>query len=80
MEKNSNLSHIVDKPVKVDFHIHSVYSYSKDGSIVRDGTIENLDILVKKLNENEINMVSITDHDCLDVELYLKFKKSTSRN
>ena len=79
MKENSNLSHIVDKPVKVDFHIHSVYSSSKDGSIVRDGTIENLDILVKKLNENEINMVSITDHDCLDVELYLKLKEEEGK-
>ena len=58
---------IVKKPLKIDFHIHSVASNHKDKKVVKDGTVENLPILISKLVENEVNMVSITDHDNFDM-------------
>lgn len=66
---------IVDLPVKIDFHIHSYASNHKDKDKVSNGTIENLDILIKKLIENKLNMVSITDHDNFDYNLYIELKK-----
>lgn len=61
---------IVHKPVKIDFHIHSATSAHKDGQKVKDGTVENIDVLFDKLEENEVNMVAITDHDLFDFEMY----------
>lgn len=66
---------IVTKPVKVDLHIHSKYSITKDDNkIVGEGKEENLSILVNKLNENHINMASITDHDYFSFNMYKAFK------
>lgn len=66
---------IVKKPLKIDFHIHSHSSNHKDKGIVTDGTIDNLPILISKLVENEVNMVSITDHDNFNYEMYKKLKE-----
>ena len=66
-----NLNKIVKKPMKVDFHIHSCYSITKDDNeIVGNGTIENLPTLLSY----EVNMASITDHDCFSYEMYKAFK------
>jgi len=61
---------IVQKPVKVDFHIHSAASAHKDGQKVKDGTAENINVLFNKLEENEVNMAAITDHDAFDYDIY----------
>lgn len=61
---------IVKKPVKIDFHIHSAPSAHKDGRKVQEGTVENIDILFSKLEENEVNMTAITDHDIFDYDIY----------
>lgn len=61
---------IVKKPVKIDFHIHSAASAHKDGQKVQDGTVENIDVLFNKLEENEVNMTAITDHDTFDYVIY----------
>lgn len=61
---------IVRRPVKVDFHIHSAASAHKDGSKVKENTIDNVDVLFSRLEENEVNMVAITDHDCFDYGIY----------
>lgn len=61
---------VVNKPVKIDFHIHSAASAHKDGSLVKDGTVEHIDVLFRKLEENEVNMVAITDHDAFDYDVY----------
>lgn len=66
---------IVSKGLKVDFHIHSSASSKKDGKLVKDGTIENIQILLSKLLDNSIDMFSITDHDCFDYSLYKALKK-----
>lgn len=70
------MNRIVEKPLKVDFHIHSEFSkYKDDYSLVKEGTISNIDKLVTKLNENNINMVSITDHDFFSYDMYSALKK-----
>lgn len=66
---------IVDTPVKIDLHIHSNYSLAKDKDKVKDNTLNNLPILVSKLNENNVNICAITDHDKFSYELYNTLKK-----
>ena len=64
---------IVEKPIKIDLHIHSVFSKHKDGKKVAFNTTDNLPILVSKLKQNGIDMCAITDHDKFDFNLYKKF-------
>lgn len=66
---------IVDFGIKIDLHIHSATSASKDGSLVKEGTKQNVEVLVEKLRTNHIDMFSITDHDAFDFELYDCLKK-----
>lgn len=61
---------IVQRPVKIDFHIHSAASAHKDGRKVKSGTIESIDVLFGKLEENGVNMAAITDHDVFDYDIY----------
>lgn len=56
--------------IKIDLHIHSKASDYKDGEIVSNSTIENLPLLINKLNENDISLCSITDHNRFDYDLY----------
>ena len=70
---------IVKEPIKVDFHIHSIASKWIDGDKVKNSKIENLNILIKKLNDNKINMVSITDHDNFDYDIYHKLKQEEQK-
>lgn len=67
---------IVDKGIKIDLHIHSVASSNKDGQLVKDGTIDNIQTLIGKLKENSVDMFAITDHDSFDSKLYFAIKKS----
>ncbi|SEK33827.1 PHP domain-containing protein [Pseudobutyrivibrio ruminis] len=69
------MNKIVEKPIKIDLHIHSVVSSHKDGNKVSDNTIENIPLLVEKLKENEIDMCAITDHDKFSYELYSALKQ-----
>lgn len=66
---------VVYTPVKVDLHIHSAASSGKDGSLVKDGTVQNVDTLFRKLEDNHVNMTAITDHDCFDFEVYDALRK-----
>lgn len=66
------MERIVTKPIKIDLHIHSCFSSLKDGEKVRNNTIENLPILYRKLAEESINMISITDHNNFNYDLYRK--------
>ena len=59
-------------PSLIDLHIHSCYSKHKDGNKVANNTLSNIDILIKKLNENSVNLCAITDHDYFDYNLYSK--------
>lgn len=59
--------------MKFDLHIHSIDSkYKESDGIVDDSTIDNTEVLLKKLDENEVGLFSITDHNRFNVELYNK--------
>lgn len=70
---------IVDKGVKIDLHIHSVFSNKKDGKKVQDNTLDNVPILVNKLIENNVELCSITDHDTFNYEIYKKLKEEEEK-
>ena len=65
---------IVDKPIKIDLHIHSFFSNHKDGKKVAFNTEENIPVLIAKLRQNEIDMCAITDHDRFSLDLYKTLK------
>lgn len=65
---------IVDSGYKLDLHIHSCYSFSKDGRKVAFNTIDNLNILIQKLNENGVQICAITDHDAFNYDIYRSLK------
>ena len=71
---------IVTTGMKCDFHIHSIASKHREkNDIVDNSTLDNIDKLIKKLNDREINMVSITDHDNFDYEMYERLKQEEGR-
>lgn len=62
--------------IKFDLHIHSVCSkYKETERIVDDSTIENIETLLDKLEEHNVQMFSITDHNRFYPELYVKITK-----
>ena len=65
---------IVDSGYKIDLHIHSYYSHRKDGTKVSFNTIDNIRVLVEKLNENGVQICAITDHDAFNYDLYSSLK------
>lgn len=69
---------IVLEPTKIDLHIHSAASRHKDGTKVKDGTVENIGVLLEKLEKNEVNMAAITDHDVFSYEIYKALKDKVS--
>lgn len=73
-------SKIVETGIKIDLHIHSVASHFKDGKKVKELTIENIGILIKKLNENQVNMCAITDHDNFDYNIYKRLKEEENKD
>ena len=71
---------IVDEALKIDLHIHSVYSSNKDGDKVKSNTESNLNILVNKLNTYGIGMCAITDHDTFSYSMYRALKEYEDEN
>lgn len=67
---------IVETGMKIDLHIHSKASSAKDGAKVKNNTKENIPLLINKLNDNEVNICAITDHDIFSYELYSELKKA----
>ena len=65
---------IVESGMKLDLHIHSIASASKDGKKVKNNTIDNIPVLISKLNENAVNICAITDHDAFSYEMYSTLK------
>jgi predicted ATPase len=58
--------------IKFDLHIHSYASvYKEKGGIVDNSTKENIHILLSKLNEYNVSLFSITDHNRFDLDLFL---------
>ena len=71
---------IVEKGIKVDFHIHSIASKHKEESgKVEDSTIDNIDVLIKNLNDRQVNMCSISDHDNFDINIYRALKNQENK-
>lgn len=67
---------IVQHGLKLDLHIHSCVSAAKDGSKVKNNTVENIPLLIGKLNENGVNICAITDHDTFSLDMYNALKKA----
>ncbi len=68
------MDRIVNNGMKLDLHIHSCFSAKKDGKKVKNNTIENISVLVQKLNENNVNICAITDHDVFSYQMYSLLK------
>lgn len=66
---------MLNEIINVDLHIHSVFSEYKDGNTVKNSTVENIEKLIQKLNENEIALCAITDHNRFDYNLYNQLNK-----
>ncbi len=69
------MEQIVTKGIRIDLHIHSIFSKAKDGKKVQNNTLENLPILIKGLLDNNVEMCAIADHDTFNYELYKELKK-----
>lgn len=66
---------MLNKIINFDLHIHSIYSeYKEEKNYVSNSNEDNIDILLKKLNEKNINLFSITDHNRFSYNLYTKLK------
>ena len=66
---------MLNRNIKIALHIHSKASAYKEASgYVDESKIENVDVLLSKLQENNVNLISITYHNCFDYELYKKIK------
>ena len=53
-----------------DLHIHSSASSKKDGNKVKNNTLDNIPVLIEKLNENGVNICAITDHDIFSYDMF----------
>ena len=69
---------VVKTGLKFDLHIHSVVSAHKDGIKVKNNTLENIGVLIERLNDNKVNLCSITDHDNFSYEMYRGLKAAES--
>lgn len=67
--------------MKIDLHIHSAFSEHKDKNkeYLKSNTIENLPVLIKRLNNNKVNICAISDHDVFSYELYRTLKKEENK-
>lgn len=65
---------VVESGYKIDLHIHSICSRTKDKGKVSFNTIENIGILVERLNANGVQICAITDHDAFGFDMYKTLK------
>lgn len=70
------MERVVETGLKLDLHIHSAMSVAKDGSKVKNNTAKNIPTLITKLNEQEVNICAITDHDVFSYEMYAALKQA----
>ena len=66
---------VVETGYKLDLHIHSCYSRIKDGAKVKYNSLENIGTLISKLNANNVQLCSITDHDTFGFDMYHELKR-----
>ena len=69
---------MLNKRIRVDLHIHSNESWHKDKGIVDESDINHLDVLLNKLDEYGVNLISITDHNYLNAPLYHELERVIS--
>lgn len=69
---------VVTNGLKIDLHIHSVFSSHKDGVKVKDNTFANIPLLIQKLDEQQVNLCAITDHDTFSYNMYSALKQAES--
>lgn len=69
---------IVKDLIKLDLHIHSIYS-KKDKKLVSNNTVENIPVLMEKLEKENVNMIAITDHNAFSYELYNEIKSNMGK-
>ena len=67
---------VVSTGLKLDLHIHSAMSSSKDGAKVRNNTLSNIPILIDRLNDQGVNICAITDHDVFSYDMYSTLKQA----
>ncbi|ERL21364.1 hypothetical protein HMPREF1986_01546 [Oribacterium sp. oral taxon 078 str. F0263] len=65
---------VVESGYKIDLHIHSICSRSKDKEKVAFNTMDNIGVLTEKLNANGVQMCAITDHDAFGFDMYKALK------
>ena len=65
---------IVKSGLKIDLHIHSCASGIKDGKKVKHNIVQNLPILIRKLNAEGVNICAVTVHDVFSYEIYSGLK------
>ena len=71
---------MLNNNIRIDLHIHSKASeYKEKDNYVTNSNIKNVDILLSRLNQNNINLISITDHNRFDFELYKRIKQLISK-
>ena len=65
--------------INFDLHIHSFASkYKESKAIVDKSNIENAHVLMSKLEEHNVGLFSITDHNRFWPELYVRFDELIS--
>ena len=59
--------------INFDLHIHSYASkYKERIGIVDDSIVENAEVLMSKLQESQVGLFSVTDHNRFWFELYIR--------
>jgi len=73
------LKEVLNSVIKFDLHIHSIASkYKENKSIVDQSTKENVKVLLDKLNQNNVALFSITDHNRFDPNIYVEISNILS--
>lgn len=67
---------VLNSIIKFDLHIHSKASeYKESAGIVDQSTKQNLGVLLSQLNQHNVALFSITDHNRFDTEIYLEINR-----
>lgn len=71
---------VVESGYKIDLHIHSICSREKDKGKVVFNTIDNINVLAERLNDNGVQLCAITDHDAFGFDMYKALKAYEDNN
>lgn len=74
------MGEVLNSVIKFDLHIHSKASeYKENAGIVDQSTKENIGVLLSKLNQHNVALFSVTDHNRFDPELYFEINNILSK-